>query len=70
MVDLIVYAIPAFVLLLAVEYVSFRVAAREDLKGYESKDTRASLSMGLGNVIINVGLEARGAGHLRRRCTS
>ncbi len=54
-VDLIVYAIPAFVLLLAVEYFSFRVAAREDLKGYESKDTRASLSMGLGNVIINTG---------------
>ncbi len=55
MVDLIVYAIPAFVLLLAVEYGSFRVAAREDLKGYESKDTRTSLSMGLGNVIINAG---------------
>jgi hypothetical protein len=32
-VDLIVYAIPAFVLLLAVEAISFRVAAREDLKG-------------------------------------
>ncbi len=55
MVDLIVYAIPAFLALLAVEYFSFRVAAREDLVGYESQDTRASLSMGVGNVIINAG---------------
>ena len=55
MVDLIVYAIPAFVLLLAVEYFSFKFAQREDLKGYEAQDTRASLSMGLGNVIINAG---------------
>jgi sterol desaturase/sphingolipid hydroxylase (fatty acid hydroxylase superfamily) len=54
-VDLIIYAIPAFVLLLAVEYGSFRIAAREDLKGYEAKDTRTSLSMGLGNVFINAG---------------
>jgi sterol desaturase/sphingolipid hydroxylase (fatty acid hydroxylase superfamily) len=57
-VDLIVYAIPAFVLLLAVEAVSFRVAAREDLKGYEARDTRTSLSMGVGNVLINVGWKA------------
>ncbi len=55
MVDLIVYAIPAFLLLLLVEYLSFRIAAREDLKGYESRDTRTSLSMGVGNVIINTG---------------
>ena len=58
MVDLIVYAIPAFVLLLAVEAISFRVAAREDLKGYEARDTRTSLSMGVGNVLINVGWKA------------
>jgi sterol desaturase/sphingolipid hydroxylase (fatty acid hydroxylase superfamily) len=58
MVDLIVYAIPAFVLLLVVEAVSFRVAAREDLKGYEAQDTRTSLSMGIGNVLINVGWKA------------
>ena len=58
MVDLIIYAIPAFLLLLAVEAVSFRVAAREDLKGYEAKDTRTSLSMGIGNVLINTGWKA------------
>jgi sterol desaturase/sphingolipid hydroxylase (fatty acid hydroxylase superfamily) len=54
-VDLIIYAIPAFVLLLVVEAVSFKVAQREDLKGYETRDTRTSLSMGLGNVVINTG---------------
>ena len=53
MVDLIIYAIPAFVLLLAVELWSFRVAADEDLVGYEARDTRTSLAMGGGNVVIN-----------------
>src|SRR5918992_86744 len=55
MVDLIVYAIPAFVALLAVEALSFKVAQREDLKGYEKRDTATSLSMGIGNVVINTG---------------
>ena len=58
MTDPIIYAIPAFVLLLVVEAVSFKVAQREDLRGYENKDTRTSLSMGLGNVLINVGWKA------------
>jgi sterol desaturase/sphingolipid hydroxylase (fatty acid hydroxylase superfamily) len=51
--ELILYAIPAFVLLLAVELWSFRLAADEDLVGYELRDTRTSLTMGLGNVAIN-----------------
>lgn len=58
MTDPIIYAIPAFVLLLAVEAISFKVAQREDLRGYEAKDTRTSLSMGLGNVIVNTGWKA------------
>ncbi len=58
MVDPIIYAIPAFALLLAVEAISFQIAKREDLKGYERRDTRTSLSMGLGNVVINVGWKA------------
>ncbi len=53
MVDLIIYAIPAFVLLLAVEMLSFKYARDEDLVGYEARDTRTSLSMGGGNVVIN-----------------
>jgi sterol desaturase/sphingolipid hydroxylase (fatty acid hydroxylase superfamily) len=51
--ELILYAIPAFVLLLAVELWSFRLAADEDLVGYEARDTRTSLAMGGGNVAIN-----------------
>jgi sterol desaturase/sphingolipid hydroxylase (fatty acid hydroxylase superfamily) len=46
-------AIPFFVLLLAVEWLSFRHYQGE-LVGYERRDTRTSLTMGLGNVTINV----------------
>ena len=53
MFDLIIYAIPAFVLLLVVEMLSFKYARDEDLVGYEARDTRTSLSMGGGNVVIN-----------------
>ena len=53
MIDLIIYAIPAFVLLLAVELLSFRYARDEELVGYEARDTRTSLAMGGGNVVIN-----------------
>jgi len=52
-IDLIVYAIPAFVLLLVVELLSFKYARDEELVGYELRDTRTSLSMGAGNVVIN-----------------
>ena len=55
MFDLIIYAIPAFVALLIVEAISFQIALREDLVGYEKRDTATSLSMGLGNVFINAG---------------
>ncbi len=64
--ELILYAIPTFVLLLAVELWSFRIAADEDLVGYESRDTRTSLAMGGGNVVIKRGLEARRGRRLRR----
>ena len=56
MTEVLYYAIPFFVLLLVVEALSFR-HAREDhdeLVGYERNDTRTSLTMGLGNVAINV----------------
>ena len=53
MVDLIIYAIPAFVLLLVVELLSFKYARDEELVGYEARDTRTSLAMGGGNVVIN-----------------
>jgi sterol desaturase/sphingolipid hydroxylase (fatty acid hydroxylase superfamily) len=54
MVDLIIYAIPAFVLLLVLEVLAFRYARDDDeMVGYEARDTRTSLSMGAGNVVIN-----------------
>jgi sterol desaturase/sphingolipid hydroxylase (fatty acid hydroxylase superfamily) len=51
---LIYYAIPGFVLLLVVEFLSFRLAQDDDLVGYEHRDTVTSLEMGGGNVVINV----------------
>ena len=57
MAEVLYYAIPFFVLLLVLEYLSFRQVRAEDegLIGYEARDTRTSLTMGLGNVVINVG---------------
>jgi len=43
------YAIPGFVVLLLVEMV---LARRRDVRGYEPRDTAASLAMGLGNVAV------------------
>jgi sterol desaturase/sphingolipid hydroxylase (fatty acid hydroxylase superfamily) len=52
--DLVLYAIPFFVVFLVLEIVSFRVAAHDhdDLVGYETKDTATSLTMGAGSVVI------------------
>ena len=57
MAEVLYYAIPFFVLLLVLEYLSFRQvrAENEGLVGYEPRDTRTSLTMGLGNVVINFG---------------
>jgi hypothetical protein len=63
MFDLILYAIPFFLASLSVEWVSFRHtgdhdhdrAPGGDLLGYDAVDTATSLTMGVGNVVINVG---------------
>ncbi len=57
MAEVLYYAIPFFVLLLVLEYLSFRQvrAENEGLIGYDPRDTRTSLTMGLGNVAINFG---------------
>jgi sterol desaturase/sphingolipid hydroxylase (fatty acid hydroxylase superfamily) len=55
MAEVLYYAIPFFVLLLVVEALSYRHLGEDhDLKGYGASDTRTSLTMGLGNVAINV----------------
>lgn len=52
--DLVLYAVPFFAVFLALEYLSFRVAAHEErqLVGYEHRDTATSLTMGAGSVVI------------------
>jgi sterol desaturase/sphingolipid hydroxylase (fatty acid hydroxylase superfamily) len=57
MAEVLYYAIPFFVLLLVVEYLSYRHLDDHDdepLVGYDLRDSRTSLTMGLGNVTINV----------------
>src|SRR5215218_5531191 len=58
MVEVLYYAIPFFVLLLVVEAISFRHYHEDDLVGYDLDDTRTSLTMGLGNVTVNVAWKA------------
>jgi sterol desaturase/sphingolipid hydroxylase (fatty acid hydroxylase superfamily) len=66
MTDLILYAIPAFLVLLAVEFLALRhvhhhpehddhdfLGEVDGPLGFEPKDTRTSLAMGIGNAIIN-----------------
>jgi sterol desaturase/sphingolipid hydroxylase (fatty acid hydroxylase superfamily) len=55
MVDLTVFAIPTFIVTMVVEAAALR--RRPGLKGYWSPDTRASLTMGIGNVLINLGMK-------------
>ena len=55
MAEVLYYAIPYFLLLLGAEYLAYRHLGDHDadLVGYDSRDTRTSLTMGLGNVAIN-----------------
>jgi sterol desaturase/sphingolipid hydroxylase (fatty acid hydroxylase superfamily) len=51
--DVVLWSIPAFVLLTVVEVVSYRFHPDEDSAGYAAKDTAASLSMGLGSLVTD-----------------
>jgi sterol desaturase/sphingolipid hydroxylase (fatty acid hydroxylase superfamily) len=55
MVDLTVYAIPAFIVTMVGEAAALR--RRPKLKGYRDADTRASLTMGVVSVLINLGMK-------------
>ncbi|MFG2069926.1 sterol desaturase family protein [Micromonospora tulbaghiae] len=52
MIPAVLYAVPAFLLLIVVEAVSYRFLPDDDERGYELRDTTTSLSMGLGSQII------------------
>jgi sterol desaturase/sphingolipid hydroxylase (fatty acid hydroxylase superfamily) len=64
MIDLITDAIPVFVVLLVLEALTFHLARQDDhasgrgYVGYDTKDSATSLSLGLGNVVVNIGWKA------------
>ncbi|MFF4980280.1 sterol desaturase family protein [Streptomyces sp. NPDC001046] len=51
--DVVLWSIPAFLLLTAVEAVSCRLRPDEDAEGYEAKDAATSLGMGLGSLFFD-----------------
>jgi len=54
MIPAVLYAVPAFLLLIVLEAVSFRFLPDDEERGYEARDTATSLSMGLGSQVIGV----------------
>ncbi|WP_433790882.1 sterol desaturase family protein [Actinoplanes sp. CA-252034] len=52
MIPAVLYAVPAFLLLIVMELLSFRFLPDDEERGYEARDTATSLSMGLGSQII------------------
>ncbi|HEX7322817.1 MAG TPA: sterol desaturase family protein [Mycobacterium sp.] len=55
MFDLILHAVPVFVICLALEALSYYLLPDDDELGYELRDARTSLTMGIGNVVVNIG---------------
>ncbi|SCL29100.1 Sterol desaturase/sphingolipid hydroxylase, fatty acid hydroxylase superfamily [Micromonospora rhizosphaerae] len=54
MIPAVLYAVPAFLLLIIIEALSYRFAPDDDERGYELRDTTTSLSMGVGSQVIGV----------------
>ena len=54
MTEVLYYAVPFFILLLVVEAMTYRHLQADELVGYDFEDTRTSLLMGSGNVVVNV----------------
>lgn len=55
MFDVILHAIPIFVICMILEAAAFHFLPDDEESGYERRDTATSLTMGIGNVLINVG---------------
>ena len=64
MVDLTTLAIPAYIVLMAVEVASYRFLPDEAEQGYKARDTATSLAMGLGSIAANLGWNALTLGTL------
>ena len=58
MVDIILMAVPFFLLFIGLEVASLWLAPDDDEVGYEVRDTATSLSMGIGSVVVGVGYKA------------
>ncbi|MFE5258604.1 sterol desaturase family protein [Streptomyces coelicoflavus] len=54
MIPAVVYAIPAFLLLVAVEALSYRFLPDDEERGYEPRDTVTSMSMGAGSQVVGL----------------
>lgn len=52
--DVVLWSIPAFVLLTVLEMVSYRLHPDEDAAGYEAKDATTSVTMGLGSLVFDL----------------
>jgi sterol desaturase/sphingolipid hydroxylase (fatty acid hydroxylase superfamily) len=53
-ISVIEYAIPLFLLLIVVEAVSYRFLPDDDERGFETRDTATSLSMGAGSQVVGL----------------
>lgn len=51
--DVLLWSIPAFVLLAVIEMVSYRLHPDEEAEGYEAKDAATSIGMGLGSLVFD-----------------
>lgn len=51
--DVVLWSVPAFLLLTVVEMVSYRFHPDEDAAGYEAKDAATSVTMGLGSLVFD-----------------
>ncbi|MEH1014719.1 sterol desaturase family protein [Micromonospora sp. CPCC 206060] len=54
MIPAVLYAVPAFLLLITLEALWYRYRPTDDERGYEVRDTVTSLSMGAGSQVIGV----------------
>ncbi|MEV6107276.1 sterol desaturase family protein [Streptomyces sp. NPDC051940] len=52
--DVVLWSIPAFILLTIVEVVSYRLHPDDDAAGYETRDAAASITMGLGSLFTDL----------------
>ncbi|MBO4205020.1 sterol desaturase family protein [Micromonospora echinofusca] len=54
MIPAVLYAVPAFLLLITIEALWYRYRPTDDERGYEVRDTVTSLSMGAGSQVVGV----------------